>query len=73
LKNRVGFVASKKVGNAVKRARAKRRMRALFFENQDRLIGGTYLFVAKEQINKISYDDLKRGFSWSLKRLECLK
>jgi len=69
---KVGFTASKKVGNAVKRAQAKRRMRALFFENQENLIDGTYVFVAKDRMSQMSYDELKRGFNWSLKRLECL-
>ncbi len=70
---KVGFTASKKVGNAVKRAQAKRRMRALFFENQESLIDGIYVFVAKDRMSQMSYDELKRGFNWSLKRLECLK
>ena len=69
----MGFTASKKVGNAVKRAQAKRRMRALFFENRENLIDGTYVFVARDKIGQISYSELKRCFNWSLKRLECLK
>lgn len=47
-------------------------MRALFFENQDNLIDGSYVFVAKERMSQMSYDELKRGITWSLKRLECL-
>jgi len=70
---KVGFTASKKVGNAVKRAQAKRRMRALFFDHQDKLVDGIYLFVAKDRMSQMSYDELKRGIRWSLKRLECLK
>jgi len=70
---KVGFIASKKVGNAVKRARAKRRMRALFFDNQESLIDGIYLIVAKDRINQMNYDELEKGIKWSFKRLECLK
>lgn len=70
---KVGFTASKKVGNAVKRAKAKRRMRALFFENQKSLVDGIYLIVAKDRMNQMSYDELKKGIKWSLKRLDCLK
>ena len=59
--------------NAIKRAKAKRRMRALFMEIKDDLIDGIYVFVAKDYINQMSYDELKKGFLWSLRRLGCLK
>ncbi|MBL0686645.1 MAG: ribonuclease P protein component [Sulfurospirillum sp.] len=72
LENKVGFVASKKIGNAVQRVRAKRRMRAIFFKNQNILKDGIYLCVAKNKISETSYDELSRGFNWSLKRLKCL-
>jgi ribonuclease P protein component len=48
-------------------------MRALFFDNHDRLVDGIYVFVAKERMSQMSYEALKKGFIWSLKRLECLK
>jgi ribonuclease P protein component len=73
LEKKVGFTASKKVGNAVKRNFAKRRMRALFFELEQTLKGGTYVFVAKDQIYHMLYEDLKRDFRWSLKKLKCLE
>jgi hypothetical protein len=44
----VGFIASKKVGNAVKRNRAKRRMRALFSDFESSFASGIYIFVAKK-------------------------
>ncbi len=47
-------------------------MRALFFDNQENLVDGIYVFVAKERMSQMSYDELKRGFIWSLKRLKCL-
>ncbi len=43
----VGFTATKKVGNAVKRNRSKRRFRALFIKYSSNLQEGTYIFVAK--------------------------
>lgn len=46
---RVGFTAGKKVGNAVKRNRAKRRMRALMAEYAPRLASGHYVLVAKAE------------------------
>jgi ribonuclease P protein component len=48
-------------------------MRALFMEIKDDLIDGIYVFVAKDYINQMSYDELKKGFLWSLRRLGCLK
>ncbi len=47
-------------------------MRALFFDNQDRLVDGIYVFVAKERMSQMSYEALKKGYLWSLKRLGCL-
>ncbi|WP_458701710.1 ribonuclease P protein component [Sulfurospirillum sp. 1307] len=72
LEKKVGFTASKKVGNAVKRARAKRRMRALFLEINSDLVDGIYVFVAKDRMSQMSYVELKKGFLWSLKRMGCL-
>ncbi len=73
LEKKVGFTASKKVGNAVKRARAKRRMRALFNELSSSLKSGVYVFVAKENINQMTYEELKKSFLWSLRKLNCLE
>jgi ribonuclease P protein component len=70
---KVGFTAGKKVGNAVLRNRAKRRLRALFAELEGKLKSGIYIFVAKESIKTISYKQLKNSLLWSFKRLECLK
>lgn len=69
----VGFVASKKIGNAVKRSLAKRRLRALFLKWQDRLEVGIYIFIAKSEINLISYKELDQNLLWSFKKMELLK
>ncbi|MBV5277620.1 MAG: ribonuclease P protein component [Campylobacteraceae bacterium] len=73
IKKRVGFTASKKVGNAIKRNLAKRRLRAIFLEIQNNLNDGIYVFVAKEKMNQISYEALKKGVMWSMKKLNCIK
>lgn len=68
----VGFVASKKVGNAVKRAYAKRRLRAVFLALQDNISVGTYIFVAKPDILLSEYEDLYKNIRWSFGKLQCL-
>jgi ribonuclease P protein component len=69
---KTGFIASKKIGNSVKRNLAKRRLRAIFIELCDELTCGTYVFVAKEGINKASYKELKSSILWSFKKLGCI-
>jgi len=68
-----GFTASKKVGNAVYRNRAKRRLRALFLEFTSQLDTGTYIFVAKENIRNTSPEILKSDMLKALKRVGALK
>ena len=66
---KIGFTASKKVGNAVFRNRAKRRLRAIFSELSPTLNTGTYVLVAKEAIRDTSYDNLKADMQKALKRV----
>jgi ribonuclease P protein component len=65
--HKVGFTATKKLGNAVKRNRAKRRMRALFCEFSDSLQDGSYVFVAKAGLFDSSYEQFKNNFTKVLK------
>ncbi|NOQ31472.1 MAG: ribonuclease P protein component [Helicobacteraceae bacterium] len=67
--NKVGFTATKKVGNAVKRNSCKRRFRALFKEYSSSLKDGKYIFVAKVAMNDVNYDVLKQDFEKVLTRL----
>ncbi len=60
---KVGFVASKKVGKAVQRNRAKRLLRALFTPYATKLRNGEYVFVAKPKI-------LEQDFSLLQKRID---
>ena len=66
--HKVGFTATKKLGNAVKRNRAKRRMRALFREHSDSLKDGTYIFVAKIGLFERSYEEFQHDFKKVLTR-----
>ena len=59
-----GFTATKKIGNAVKRNRAKRRMRSLisvFLKESTFLFDdtSTYIIIAKKSLIKTSFYDLK--------------
>jgi ribonuclease P protein component len=66
---KLAFVASKKVGNAVKRNRAKRLLRALVLKNESKLTTGEYVFVAKEDILKKDFDTLKKDFRYAMKKI----
>ncbi len=68
---KVGFTASKKVGNAVKRNYCKRRLRAIFLELQDELIPGNYILVATVKLHELEYVQTKRSIRWALKKLGC--
>ncbi|RLA72012.1 MAG: ribonuclease P protein component [Epsilonproteobacteria bacterium] len=59
---KIGYTASKKVGNAVVRNRSKRRLRALFTEYSAQINSGQYVLVAKAAISKTSYESLKQEY-----------
>jgi len=72
---RIGFTASKKVGNAVRRNRAKRRLRALA---TDYLVpraepGNDYVLIARAATVERDFDDLTADLLHSLKRLKLLR
>ncbi|MFK5938411.1 MAG: ribonuclease P protein component, partial [Sulfurimonas sp.] len=71
--HKVGFTATKKLGNAVKRNRVKRRMRAMFREYSNTLKDGTYVFVAKIGLFDSSYEQLDNNFNKVLKQAKTLK
>ena len=69
---RVGFTASKKVGNAVKRNRAKRRLRAAVHEV---MVEGAapahdYVVIARAETVTRPYDLLKQDLAAGLRRLK---
>jgi ribonuclease P protein component len=65
---RVGYTASKKVGNAVVRNRCKRRLRALFHEFSPNAQDGWYVFVAKGALFENPYEQVRRDCKYVLKR-----
>lgn len=66
-------VASKKVGNAVCRNRAKRLLRASFANFKTELENGKYIIIAKSNILDSSFNLINSSLKWSFKRLGCLK
>ena len=66
--SRFGFTASKKVGGAVVRNKAKRRMRELVYSLKDRFkeFGYDYVLIARKNIVDKKFEDLKKD----LKRLK---
>ncbi len=65
---KVGFVASKKVGNAVHRNRAKRLLRAHFIENIDLLKKGSYVLVAKPALINENFTTVRKTYLHALKK-----
>ncbi|MDQ7085493.1 MAG: ribonuclease P protein component [Sulfurovum sp.] len=69
---KVGLVASKKVGNAVHRNRAKRLMKAHFIENIDQLSQGSYVLVAKLDLLNQSFLETQKSYLHALKKCTAL-
>ena len=69
-----GFTATKRIGNAVKRNRAKRRMRALILSllKQDNILFKekySYVLIAKQSILKASFFEMHNQLKQCLSRL----
>lgn len=65
----MGFTVSKKIGNAVVRARTKRRFRALFVAFASTLRDGSYVMVAKPSIVEIPFEMLRKELMVALRKL----
>jgi len=61
--SRVAVVASKKIGNAVKRNKIKRRMRTLFRRNKH-LLGSPldFVFISRKEMRAATWPDLQSDF-----------
>lgn len=69
---RVGFTASRKVGNAVIRNRARRRLKALAAEiiTSHAAAGHDYVLVARQATPARAFADLRRDLETALRRLK---
>ena len=70
---KAGFVASKKIGNAVQRNKAKRLLRAHFIEKIDLLVPGSYVLVAKPAILETDFKKTGKAFLHALQKCAALK
>ncbi|MCP5322681.1 MAG: ribonuclease P protein component [Candidatus Paracaedibacteraceae bacterium] len=67
---RVGYVVTRKTGNAVKRNKAKRRLRSLVYQEQDKFVlQYDYVFVARNSLWSVEFDVLQRDFINVLKKI----
>ncbi|MCR6570818.1 ribonuclease P protein component [Campylobacter insulaenigrae] len=66
-------VASKKVGKAVERNRAKRLLRSAFFQLRNQVENGKYILVAKTGIIEIPFLKLEKNLKWGFKKIGCIK
>ncbi|HWQ71354.1 MAG TPA: ribonuclease P protein component [Desulfitobacteriaceae bacterium] len=68
-KKKIGFIASKKVGNAVARNRARRLMREVIRLNLAQIVEGAQIVcIARATIKGASYPDVEKSILQSLKR-----
>ena len=72
--NRTGFLASKKVGNSVKRNRARRLMKASYREIADKLpVGYDFIIIARNTISGQKCADVRRSLYSAFKKTGVIK
>ena len=72
--NRIAFLASKKVGNSVKRNRARRLMKESFREIKENLAEGyDIIFVARKTINDLKCHDVKKSLESAVRKASAFK
>lgn len=67
---RVGYVVTRKTGNAVKRNKAKRRLRAMVYASRKLFATQCdYVFIARDSLWSVKFEILQRDFCNVLKKM----
>lgn len=66
--NRFGFVASKKIGNAVIRNKYKRKLRAIVGQGDFKQTGYDFVIIAKKNITDAEFEDIQKDFNKVFKK-----
>ena len=71
----VGYTATKKIGNAIIRTYAKRRMRSLTNKilTQYKIEGVSFVLIARKKINNVDFETIEKDFRKALKFLKIKK
>lgn len=71
--NRIGFLASKKVGKSVIRNRARRLMKECYKNYKDKMVKGyDIIFIARVNIKDVGYKEVDSAFKHILKKTNFL-
>lgn len=71
---RLGITVSKKIGKAVVRNRAKRRLREIYRANRDKIkVGNDIILVARSRTAVVPFDKLNRDFCVAAEKLNIFK
>ncbi len=66
---RVGYVVTRKTGNAVKRNKAKRRLRSLVASSEKEFRSrNDYVFVARRSLYDADFTELQKDFTYLLRK-----
>lgn len=60
------------MGNAVKRAEAKRKLRSLCLAYESKITSGKYIFVAKDRLFEKNFKELQKDFLYAMKKMQLL-
>lgn len=72
--NRKAFLASKKVGNSVKRNRARRLMKESYRQMEESLpLGYDLIIIARNTINDLKYADVKKSLEAAMRKAKIIK